>query len=294
MSDVRAGTETTGESETSSGLTRRQVLVAGATFAGYAVAVDKVLAQAIKTDTTGIQAGDFEVKIGDYMMPVYEARPASGGPAPIVVCISEIWGVHEWVRDVTRRFAKAGYFAVAPELFKREGGVAQIPNIQDILKIVLAVPRKQVLGDIAATVDWAKKRPGARADRAGVTGWCWGGSTVFQVAATNPDMKAAVAWYGPPARPYPDQPAPVTGFDVAKDIKIPLLGLFGEEDKSPTPDDARKMGEMVKQHHPNLEIVVYPGATHGFFADYRPSFNATAAADAWKRCTDWFAKSLKA
>ena len=144
-------------------------------------------------------------------MPVYEARPASGGPAPIVVCISEIWGVHEWVRDVTRRFAKAGYYAVAPELFKREGGVGHIPNVQDILKIVLAVPRKQVLGDVAATVDWAKKRPGARADRVGVTGWCWGGSTVYQVAATNPDIKAAVAWYGPPARPYPDTPEPGDG-----------------------------------------------------------------------------------
>jgi carboxymethylenebutenolidase len=294
MSDV-TGTETTGESETGGGLTRRQMLVAGgATFAGYAVAVDKALAQAIKTDTTGIQAGDFEVKIGDYMMPVYEARPASGGPAPIVVCISEIWGVHEWVRDVTRRFAKAGYCAVAPELFKREGGTAQIPNAQDIMKIVLAVPRKQLLGDVAATVDWAKKRPGARADRAGVTGWCWGGSTVFQVAATSPDMKAAVAWYGSPGRPFPDQPAPVTGFDVAKDIKIPLLSLSGEQDTSPSPADARKMGELVKQHNANVEVVIYPGAAHGFFADYRPSFNAAASADAWKRCTDLFAKFLKA
>jgi carboxymethylenebutenolidase len=294
MSDV-TGTETTGESETGGGLTRRQMLVAGgATFAGYAVAVDKALAQAIKTDTTGIQAGDFEVKIGDYMMPVYEARPASGGPAPIVVCISEIWGVHEWVRDVTRRFAKEGYYAVAPELFKREGGVAQIPNIQDILKIVLAVPRKQVLGDIAASVDWAKKRPGARADRVGVTGWCWGGSTVYQVAATNPDIKASVAWYGPPARPYPDQPAPVTGFDVVKDIKAPFLGLYGELDQNPAPADARKFGDLLKQTNPNSEVVIYPGANHGFFADYRPSYSAAAAADAWKRCTDRFAKSLKA
>jgi carboxymethylenebutenolidase len=294
MSDVTVRTETTEDSETSGGLTRRQMLVAGATFAGYAVAVDKVLAQAIKTDTAGIQAGDAEVKIGDYMMPVYEARPASGGPAPIVVCISEIWGVHEWVRDVTRRFAKAGYYAVAPELFKREGGVAQIPNIQDILKIVLAVPRKQVLGDIAASVDWAKKRPGARADRVGVTGWCWGGSTVYQVAATNPDIKASVAWYGPPARPYPDQPAPVTGFDVVKDIKAPFLGLYGELDQSPAPADVKKFGELLKQTNPNSEVVIYPGANHGFFADYRPSYNAAAAADAWKRCTDLFAKSLKA
>lgn len=283
-------------SEKDSGLTRRDMIKAGgaATFAGYAVGVEKAFAQVIKTDTDGIMAGDFEVAIGSYNMPVYEARPASGGPAPIVVCVSEIWGVHEWVRDVTRRFAKAGYYAVAPELFKREGGVAQLPNIQDILKIVFAVPRKQVLGDIAATVDWAKKRPGARADRAGVTGWCWGGSTVFQVAATNPDMKAAVAWYGPPARPYPDQPAPVTGFDVAKDIKIPLLGLFGETDTGPSPADATKMFDMLKGTNPNVEIVIYPAAGHGFFADYRPSYSATASADAWKRCTGWFDKYLKA
>jgi carboxymethylenebutenolidase len=283
-------------SEETSGLTRRDLIKMGgaATFAGYAVGVEKVLAQAVKTDTTGITAGDFEVKIGDYAMPVYEARPSSGSPAPIVVCISEVWGVHEWVRDVTRRFAKAGYYAVAPELFKREGGVGQLPNIQDILKIVFAVPRKQLLGDVAATIDWAKERPGVRADRVGVTGWCWGGAVVYQVAATNPDIKAAVAWYGPPARPFPDQPAPVTGFDVAKDIKVPLLSLSGETDTGPAPADARKLGDLVKQHNPNVEIVVYPGAGHAFFADYRPSFNAAAAADGWKRCTDWFAKYLKA
>lgn len=202
--------------------------------------------------------------------------------------------MHEWVRDCTRRFAKAGYYAVAPELFKREGGVGHIPNVQDILKIVLAVPRKQVLGDVAATVDWAKKRPGARADRVGVTGWCWGGSTVYQVAATNPDIKAAVAWYGPPARPYPDTPNPVTGFDVAKDIKMPFLGLYGETDQNPKPEDVKKLEEMVKQVNKNAEFIIYPGVGHGFFADYRPSYNAAAAADAWKRCTGLFDKALKA
>jgi carboxymethylenebutenolidase len=282
--------------EKTAGLTRRDVLKAGgaATFAGYAVGVEKAFGQVVKTDTTGIMAGDFEVKIGDYGMPVYEARPASGGPAPIVVCISEVWGVHEWVRDVTRRFAKAGYYAIAPELFKREGGVGQLTDIQAILKIVFAVPRKQLLGDVAAAIDWAKKRPGARADRVGVTGWCWGGGVVYQVAASYPDIKAAVAWYGPPGRPFPDQPAPVNGFDVAKDIKAPLLGLYGETDTSPTPADARKLGDLVKMHNPNVEIVIEPGAGHAFFADYRPSFNAAAAADGWKRCTDWFAKYLKA
>ena len=282
-------------SDTTSRLTRRDMLKVGgaATFAGYAVGVEKVLAQAIKTDTTDIVDGDFEVKIGGYDMPVYEARPASGPPAPIVICISEIWGVHEWIRDVTRRFAKAGYYAVAPELFKREGGVAHLPNVQDILKIVFAVPLKQMLGDITATIDWAKKRPGARADRVGVTAWCWGGGMVYQVAATNPDIKAAVAWYGPPGRPFANQPAPVSGFDVAKDIKVPLLGLYGETDKNPPPADALKLGDLVKQHNPNVEIVVYPGAGHGFFADYRPSFNAAASADAWPRCIGWFDKHLK-
>jgi carboxymethylenebutenolidase len=150
-----------------------------------------------------------------------------------VLVISEIWGVHEYIRDSTRRFAKAGYHAVAPELFKREGGVAQLTNVQDILKIVLGQKREQTLGDLKAAVEWPKTRQGARADRVGVTGWCWGGSTTIQVAATNPDIKAAVAWYGPPGRPYQGASGPVTGFDVAKDIKAPFLGLSGETDTKP-------------------------------------------------------------
>jgi carboxymethylenebutenolidase len=275
-------------------LSRRQMLVAGSTFAGYALAADTVLAQAINTDTTGLSAGEFEVKIGDYGMPVYEARPASGTGHPIVIVISEIWGVHEYIRDSTRRFAKAGYHAVAPELFKREGGVAQLTNVQDILKIVLGQKREQTLGDLKAAADWAKTRPGARADRIGVTGWCWGGSTTIQVAATNPDIKAAVAWYGPPGRPYQGASGPVTGFDVAKDIKAPFLGLFGETDTNPKPEDAIKFGELLKQHgNKDVEIVIYPGAGHAFHADYRPSYKAEAAADAWKRCVAWFDKYLK-
>jgi carboxymethylenebutenolidase len=275
-------------------ITRRQALQAGGTFVGYALGVETVLAQAVKTDTTGLVAGDAEVKVGDYVMPVYEARPAQGTGHPIVVVISEIWGVHEYIRDAARRFAKDGFYAVAPELFKREGGVGHMTNVQEILKIVLAQPRPQTLGDIAAAANWAKTRPGVRADRVGVTGWCWGGSTTIHVAATNPDMKAAVAWYGPPARPYQSPTGPITGFDVAKDIKIPFLGLFGETDTNPPPADATRFGELVRQQNPNVEIVVYPGAGHGFHADYRPSYNAAAAADAWKRCVGWFTKNLKA
>ncbi len=276
-------------------LTRRTMLqVGGGTFAGYCLAADPVLAQAIKTDTTGIVAGDAEVKIGSYSMPVYEARPASGREHPIILVISEIFGVHEYIRDCARRFAKQGYYAVAPELFKREGGVGHLTNIQEILKIVLAQPRQQTHGDLKAAVDWAKTRPGVRANRVGVTGWCWGGGTTIQVAATNPEVKAAVAWYGPPGRPYQGPSGPVTGFDVAKDIKIPILLLMGSTDTNPAPADGRKFAELVKQVNPNVEIVIYEGAGHGFHADYRPSYNAVAAADGWKRCLNWFEKYLKA
>jgi carboxymethylenebutenolidase len=276
-------------------ITRRQALKVGGTFAGYALSVETVLAQAIKTDTSGILAGDFHVKVGDYNMPVYEARPEAGKDHPIILVISEVWGVHEYIRDSARRFAKAGFYAVAPELFEREGGVGHLPNIQDVLKIVFAHPREQTLGDTTAAVNWAKTRPNVKADRVGVTGWCWGGGAVMQIAAANPDMKAAVAWYGPPARPFKSASGDVTGFDVAKDIKIPFLGLFGAEDKGPTPEDAKKFGDMVKANgNSNVEIVIYPGAGHGFHADYRPSYNAAAASDAWTKCTNWFNKYLKA
>src|SRR5262245_11990124 len=275
-------------------LTRRQMIATTSTFAGYAVGVDKVLAQAIKTDTDGIVAGDQVVKIGTYEMPVYEARPASGKDTPIVLVISEIWGVHEYIRDCARRFAKAAYCAVAPELFKREGGVGHIANVQDVLKIVLAHKRAQTLGDVAPAADWAETRPSVKASAGGVTGWCWGGSTVYQVAGTNPDIKGAVAWYGPPARPYQGASGPVTGFDMAKDIKAPFLGLYGETDQNPKPEDAKKLEELLKHHNKSVEIVTYPGEGHGFNADYRPSYNPAAAQDAWKRCTDFFAKNLKA
>src|SRR5262249_34049648 len=275
-------------------LTRRQMIATSSTFAGYAVAVDKVLAQAIKTDTDGIVAGDQAVKIGTYEMPVYEARPASGKDTPIVLVISEIWGVHDDIRDFTRRFAKAGDYAVAPELFKPEGGVAQDPNGQDTLKTVAAPNRDAHLGPLTAADARAQTRPNVKASGVGVTGWCWGGSTVYQVAGTNHDVKGAVAWYGPPARPYQGASGPVTGFDLAKDIHCPFLGLYGETDQNPKPEDAKRMEELLKQQNKSADIVIYPGAGHGFHADYRPSYHAAAAQDAWKRCTDFFAKNLSA
>src|SRR5207302_10993450 len=152
-------------------MSRRQWLAAGATLAGYALAAAPSLAQAVRTDEAGLATSRSEITVGAVAMPVYEARPAAAAKAPIVLLISEIWGVHEYIRDCARRFAKAGYCAVAPELFKREGGVAQIPNVQDILKIVLAQKREQTLGDLKAAVDWAKTRPNVKAASVGVTGW---------------------------------------------------------------------------------------------------------------------------
>jgi carboxymethylenebutenolidase len=281
---------------TQTDVTRRQMLkvsASAAAAAGYAISVETVLAQAVKTDTKGIVAGDQVVKVGSYNMNVYEARPDDFTSHPILLVVSEIWGVHEYIKDCCRRFAKEGFHAVSPELFQREGDVKNMPNIQDILKIVLAVPREQMLGDVTAAIEWAKGRPGARKDRVGVTGWCWGGSTTYQVAGSVPDIKAAVAWYGPPARPYKSAKGDVSGFDLAKDIKCPFLGLYGELDQNPKPDDAKKLGELIKTAgNKNVEIVVYPGANHGFHADYRPSYKPDAAADAWKRCNELLKKSL--
>jgi len=276
------------------GLTRRAMLHASAVAAaGYALVPDPALAQAVRTDTQGLNAGDHEVKIGDYGLPVYEARPASGSNHPIVVALSEIWGVHEYIKDCCRRFAKEGFHAVAPELFKREGGVGHLANTQEILKIVLAVTREQLLGDVKAAIDWAKTRPGVAPQQVGVTGWCWGGSTAIQVAAANPDVKAAVVWYGPPARPYQSASGPVTGFDVAKDIKVPFLGLFGEKDQNPKPEDVHRFGALLRQHNKNVDMVLFP-AGHAFHADYRQSYDAWSAAQGWKMCVEHFHRWLRA
>ena len=172
---------------TDTGVTRRQMLVAGGTFAGYALGVEKVLAQAIKTDTDGLVAGDQQVTVGGVKVPVYEARPATGKDTPIVLVISEIWGVHEYIKDTTRRFAKAGFYAVAPELFVREGGVAHLtehPGRSSRSSSARSASRRSATSRPPST--GPRRGPNVKADRVGVTGWCWGGSTTMQVAGTQP------------------------------------------------------------------------------------------------------------
>jgi len=276
------------------GLSRRDMLRAGigvAAAAGYAIAAEPILAQAIHTDTAGLAAGDVRFPSGGDMIPAYEARPAAG-KSPVVVVISEVFGLHEHIKDVCRRFAKAGYYAIGPELFFREGGVSQLQDIQAILKVVNDVPRKQVLQDLAGAADHARHQAAARSDRVGVTGFCWGGGTTMQFAAASRDVGAAVAWYGPVARPYKDDP-PRTGFDAARDIACPFLGLFGEQDSSPSPADVRKFEGILKQHNRTVEIEIYPGAGHAFYADYRASYRPEAARAGWARCVAWFDRFLK-
>ena len=275
-------------------LSRRDILKIGVgTGAGYAIAASPVLAQAIRTDAQGLVAQDLKLKSGGDTIPAYEARPAASGKYPVLVVISEIWGVHEYMKDVCRRFAKEGYYAIAPEMFSREGGVGHLKDVQEILKIVLNIPRKQILQDLSAAADHARRQPGARADRVGVTGFCWGGGTTIQFAGHYKDTGAAVVWYGALGRAYQDNP-PRSGFDVAQDITCPLLGLFGEDDQSPSPADVRRFEEMLKMHNKNVEIVIYPKAGHAFHADYRPSYRPEAARDGWARCLAWFGKYLKA
>src|SRR5918999_4888087 len=240
-------------------LTRRHFLQFSAlTAAGYAIAAEPILARAIRTDTVGLVAGDVSIKSGNDMIPAYEARPDKPGRYPVVVVISEIWGLHEYIRDVVRRFGKEDFYAVAPEMFQREGGVSHLTDVQEILKIVLNVPRQQILQDLSATANYVRGQSAALAERVGVTGFCWGGSTTMQYAAYDKKLGAAVAWYGPPGREYKEDSKSVSGFVVAKDITCPFLGLFGEEDKNPTPEDVRKFEALLKSQSPNVEIVIYP------------------------------------
>jgi carboxymethylenebutenolidase len=268
--------------------------VSALTTAGYAIAAEPILAQAIRTDTTGLVAGEVSIKSGNDRITGYEARPDRPGRYPVVLVISEIWGLHEYIRDVARRFGKEDFYAIAPELFQREGRVSQLSDVQEILKIVLNVPRRQILQDLSATADYERGQSAALSERVRVTGFCWGGSTTMQYAANDKKVGAAVAWYGPPGRGYKDEPQPVSGFDVAKDITCPFLGLFGEEDKNPTPEDVHKFEAMLKQHNPHVEIVIYPNAGHAFHADYRQSYRAEAAQDGWMRCVGWFNRYLRA
>jgi carboxymethylenebutenolidase len=265
---------------------RRNFLVTSLA-AGFALAVQPVSAQTITTDSNGLVAGEIKIPVKDGEIPGYRAMPASGGPFGTVLVVQEIFGVHEHIRDMCRRFAKAGYFAIAPELYARQGDVAKMANTQEIMdNVVKKVPDVQVMGDLDAAVAYAKASGKADTSRLGITGFCWGGRTVWMYAAHNPGLKAAVAWYGPLDRSY--YPSDKSVLDVVKDLKAPVLGLYGGADQGIPVDTVNKMRDALRAAKKPGDLIVYPDTPHGFNADYRPSYRKEAAEDGWKRLRSWF------
>jgi carboxymethylenebutenolidase len=214
--------------------------------------------------------------------------PAKGKSFPTVLVVQEIFGVHEHIKDLCRRFAKAGHFAVAPELYARQGDVSKLTDFNEIRKIVAKVPDAQVMSDLDATVAYAKKS-GADSSKLGITGFCWGGRIVWLYSAHNPNLKAGVAWYGrlvgTASELNPQHPV-----DVAAQLKAPVLGLYGAKDTGIPQDTVEQMRAAIKAANGKSEIVVYPDAGHGFNADYRPGYDKEAAQDGWRRLQEWFKK----
>jgi carboxymethylenebutenolidase len=254
--------------------------------AGFAAAVRPVSAATITTDAEGLTAGEVKIPVADGSIPGYRAMPAKGIHHPVILVIHEIFGVHEHIKDLCRRLAKSGYYAIAPSLYARQGDVSTLSDIQQIMPIVMSVPNDEVMTDLDATVAFAKSE---KADTAklGVTGFCWGGGKTWLYTAKNPNIKAGVAWYGPLAG-RPGTPGPVP-LDVAAEIKGRVLGLYGGQDTGITAESRDQMLAALKAAgDTKSQIVVYPDAQHGFNADYRPSYNEAAAKDGWAKMLAWF------
>ena len=267
--------------------TRRQFVVASLAT-GFAAAVQPVSAHTmIKTDTEGLIAGEVQIPSRGTSFPAYRAMPASGSRPSVILVVQEIFGVHEHIRDVVRRFAKAGYLAVAPELFYRQGDVSKLEDIKEIIaSVVSRVPDAQVMEDLDATVSWAD-RNGGDVDRLGITGFCWGGRITWLYAAHNPRIDAGVAWYGRLEGPKSEM-NPAHPIDLVRKIDAPVLGLYGGADTGIPGESVQQMNEALAKAGKPSTIHVYPGAPHAFHADYRPSYRRDAAEDGWKRALEWF------
>lgn len=270
------------------GVTRRGVVM-GSLTAGFALSVQPVMAQtAIATPADGLEAGEVKVKTADGEIPAYRAMPATGTGFPTVLVVQEIFGVHEYIKDVCRRFAKAGYFAIAPELYARQGDVSKMSDIQAVIRdVVSKVPDAQVMADLDDTVAYAQGSGKADTAKLGITGFCWGGRIVWLYAAHNPGLKAGVAWYGRVVGNATEL-QPKNPIDVVADIKAPVLGLYGGADTGIPNDTVERMKQALTAAGKKHEFVVYPDTPHAFHADYRPSYRKEAAEDGWKRALDWF------
>ena len=262
---------------------------------GYAAATLPTLAQtAIKTPSEGLTAGEVTIDVAGFKMPAYRAQPAGKTGLPVVLVLSEIFGVHEYIADITRRLAHAGYLAIAPELFVRQGDAQSYGEMAKLMSEVISkVPDAQVMGDLDATVAWAAAN-GGNADKLGVTGFCWGGRQVWLYAEHNPKLKAGVAWYGRLVG-QPTPLVPTNPLDGAAQLKAPVLGLYGGADTGIPLDTVDTMKKALAEAGAKgnaaakaSEFVIYPEAPHAFHADYRPSYRKEAAEDGWKRALAWF------
>ena len=268
--------------------TRRDFIVT-TLAAGFALAVRPVSAQTITTPAEGLRASQVAIPVAGGRMPAYRAMPAARGRYPVVLVVPEIFGVHEHIRDVCRRLAKRGYFAVAPELFARQGDVSKVADVKEIVsKVVSKVPDAQVMSDLDSTVAWANQVRGDT-DRLGITGFCWGGRISWLYAAQSTKLKAGVAWYGRLVGET-DPLHPKNPIDVVAALKAPVLGLYGGADTGIPPETIERMRQALKAAGKPSEIIVYPGAPHGFHADYRESYRPKPAQDGWKRMLEWFRK----
>ena len=256
---------------------------------GFALAVQPVSAETIKTDTEGLEAGEVKIPVKDGEMPAYRAAPKKGENFPVILVVQEIFGVHEHIKDICRRLAKLGYLAIAPELYARQGDVSKLTAFPDILKIVNKVPDAQVMSDLDAAAAWAKKSGKGNIEKLGATGFCWGGRIVWLYAAHNPELKAGVAWYGRIVGKA-DELHPKHPIDLAASLKAPVLGLYGGADDGIPNDTVEQMKKAVKEAKQPSEIVLYPDTPHGFHADYRPTFRQKEAEDGWKKLQEWFKK----
>jgi carboxymethylenebutenolidase len=259
-----------------------------AAAAGYTLAAGPVRADAITTDTKGLKAGDATVKVPGGDMPVYFARPENAANPPVILVCMEIFGLHEYIKDVARRLAKEGALAVAPNYYFRSGeDLTKITEMPKLMPIVNAKRDTELFADLDATVAWAKSQ-GGNTDRLGIMGFCRGGRNVWHYSSHNPNLKAGVAFYG--TLVDKSETVPKSSIELAADVKEPVLGLYGAEDAGIKVEQVKEMEEKLKAAHKTAEFKIYPGAPHGFHADYRPSYRKEAAEDGWKQMNAWFKK----
>jgi len=268
----------------------RRGFIATTIGSGFASAALPVTAQTVKTDTAGLTVGEVTIPVGDFKMPAYRAMPAGKTGLPVVLVVSEIFGVHEYIADVARRFARLGYLAIAPELFARQGDAQSYGEISKLIaEVVSKAPDAQVMADLDACAAWAGANAGDAA-RVGVTGFCWGGRIAWMYDAHSPAVKAAVAWYGRLAGTA-EPLRPTNPVDVAGRLHGPVLGLYGAADAGIPLDTVANMKSALSAGSPaarRSKFVIYPDTPHAFHADYRPSYRKEAAEDGWKQCIAWF------